>query len=466
MTQMVDLNVTWTREADPGEYFAELAHQRGTFLICYQLSLTTREPLQEAHVTEALTHLYRKVPCLRVYYDERNGTNWFREATHPNIDFKVLPGNDASSVIDCLRTYRYNSTTGPLWCARLMSDVSSHKTSPILPDDSSVSFPHLHQLFLGFHHGIVDGFTVMKICGLTVTLLNDVISGNPINNEQLGEHVSPKQTMELVLARKALIEADPELRKKWVDETKILQEKKSFFNQIYQRPKEIEEKSLHVERELDESTTKRFFNTCRAEGVTVHSAFTALTNEAFIDLLVENGIVQDTYSICNGHLVNMRRYWKGDVSRSLGCHILYPVLLRMDTLRNISDTFWDFARSVHQELQRNIKDGKIIEAEAFRMINNVKIELDLDSLPADGSDYHISNMGDVTALVTEGGDHVKVTRLLRSISIHKMPSSCSHIIHSFRGKFMYVLDYNTRNVSTEIADNFCNKVFSNLLKVI
>ncbi|XP_069937990.1 uncharacterized protein [Cherax quadricarinatus] len=368
-----------------------------------------------------------------------------------------------------LRTYRYNSATGPLWCARLMSDVSccqSILTSAHKTDDRSVFFRHSHQLFVGFHHGIVDGWTAMKICGWTVTLLNDVISGKPVNNDQLGEHVSPKQTMELLLARKALIEDNPKLIKKLTDGTNLQQEMKSFFQLINQMPKEIEERSLHVERELDVSTTKSFIHKCRAERVTVHSAFTALTGAALTDLLTEKGIVQDTYNIRVGHLINMRRYWKGDVSRSLGCHILKPLLQCIDTSRNVLDKFWDFARSVHQELQRNIEDGTIIEEEAFRMINDADIEPDIKSDAPIRTDYDISNMGDVTALVTEGGEHINVTHILRSISIHNTAATCSHIIHTFRGKFIYVLDYNTKYVSTEIAETFCNKIFNNFLKVI
>ncbi|KAK8747369.1 hypothetical protein OTU49_016778, partial [Cherax quadricarinatus] len=372
-------------------------------------------------------------------------------------------------VMDCLRTYRYNSATGPLWCARLVSDVNSCQsiqTSLHKTDDGSAYFPHSHRLFLGFHHGIVDGWTAMRICGLTVTLINDVISGKSINNDQLGEYVSPQQTMELLLARKTLIENDSELKKKWTDEINSQKGRKSFFQLIHQKPMEIEEKSLHLERELDASTTKRFFHKCRAEGITVHSAFTALAGVSLTDLVAEKGIIQDTYNIRIGHLINMRRYWKGDVSRSLGCHILAPLLQRIDTSRNVIDKFWDFARSVHQELQRKIKDGTVIEAQAFYMINYTGTEPDINFDTPVTSDYDISNMGDVTALVTEGGDHIKVTNILRSISIHKLPNTCSHIIHTFRGKFIYVLDYNTRNVSTEIAEDFCNKIFNNLLKVI
>nr|XP_053636076.1 uncharacterized protein LOC128691262 [Cherax quadricarinatus] len=352
---MENFDGTWIREAAPFEYFCEVAHQDGTLLICYRLNLKTREPLQEEHVRQALILLHRKVPCLRVKFQERDGTSWLREATCPNVDFKVVPESNVYSVMERLRTYRYNSATGPLWCARLMSDVSccqSIQTSAHKTDDRSVFFRHSHQLFVGFHHGIVDGWTAMKICGWTVTLLNDVISGKPVNNDQLGEHVSPKQTMELLLARKALIEANPKLIKKLTDGTNLQQEMKSFFQLINQMPKEIEE-------------TKSFIHKCRAERVTVHSAFTALTGAALTDLLTEKGIVQDTYNIRVGHLINMRRYWKGDVSRSLGCHILKPLLQCIDTSRNVLDKFWDFARSVHQELQRNIEDGTIIGEEAF-----------------------------------------------------------------------------------------------------
>ncbi|KAK8736647.1 hypothetical protein OTU49_017435, partial [Cherax quadricarinatus] len=484
--KMPDFDGKWLREASKAEKIFEECHKKGTVLVAYHVNLSTTVPLQEDQVKLALTHLYRKVPCLRVCFGEREGTLWFREATNKNVDFKVLPETEVNEVMACLKSYQYNSDTGPLWCARLVADTSSGQceqttsmvdntstghsgqASPHIPDDNLVSLPHSYHLFLGFHHGIIDGFSAIKICGFTATLLNDVITGKPINDDQLGEFVSCKETMELVLAKKALIKGDPLLMKKWTDEANLRKDKELFFSRIYQKPEGTEENCLALERQLDTTTTRKFLNKCRAERVTVHSAFTALADAALVELLAEKGVVQDTYNIYNYHAVSTRRYWKGDVSKSLGCHVS---IIRMytDTPRNINEIFWDFARSVHQELQSKLTSGTALEEEAFDLL---KSELkDTLKFVADSPtsfvspDYYTTNMGDVTALVTEE-DNVRVTCIMRSVSNRNTMCTCSHIFHTFRGRFLHLLDYNTRFMSTEIAENFCNKIFDNLSKVI
>nr|XP_053645218.1 uncharacterized protein LOC128697505 [Cherax quadricarinatus]XP_053645219.1 uncharacterized protein LOC128697505 [Cherax quadricarinatus] len=482
---MSDFDGKWLREASKVEKIFEECHKRGILLIAYHVSLSTRVPLQEDQVRLALKHLYRKVPCLRVCFGEREGTLWFREATNNNVDFKVLPETEVNEVMACLKSYQYNSDTGPLWCTRLVADTSSGQceqttsmvdnissghsgqASPHIPDDNLVSFPHSYHLFLGFHHSIVDGFSAMKICGFTVTLLNDVITGKPINDDQLGEFVSREETMELVLAKKALIEADPLLMKKLTDEANLRKDKELFFSRIYQIPEGIEVKSLILERQLDTTTTRKFLNKCRAERVTVHSAFTALADAALVELMAEKDAVQDTYNIYNYHSVNMRRYWKGDVSKSLGCHVSV-IFMNTHTPRNINEIFWDFARSVHQELQSKLKSGSALEEEAFDLLKSDSMDT-FEAIADSPSglvlpDYNTTNMGDVTALVTEGTDHIRVTRVIRSISNTVL--ACTHVFHTFRGRFLYLLDYSTRHLSTEIAESFCNKIFDNLLNVI
>nr|XP_053645220.1 uncharacterized protein LOC128697506 [Cherax quadricarinatus] len=482
---MPDFDGKWLREASKAEKMFEECNRSGILLVAYHVNLSITVPLQEDQVKLALTHLYRKVPCLRVCFGEHEGTLWFREATNKNVDFKVLPETEVHRVMACLKSYQYNSDTGPLWCTRLVADTSSGQceqttsmednissghsgqASPHIPDDNLVSFPHSYHLFLGFHHSIVDGFSAIKICGFTATLLNDVITGKPINDDQLGEFVSREETMELVLAKKALIEADPLLMKKWTDEANLRKDKELFFSRIYQIPEGTEVKSLTLERQLDKTTTSRFLKKCRAERVTIHSAFTALADAALVELLAEKGVVQDIYNIYNYHSVSMRRYWKGDVSKSLGCHVSI-MKMYTDTPRNINEIFWDFARSVHQELQSKLTSGMALEEEAFDLLKSDSIDNfeSVSNIPTGFvlPDYNTTNMGDVTALVTEGTDHIRVTRVMRSIS--NTAFACTHVFHTFRGRFLYLLDYSTKHLSTEIAESFCNKIFDNLLNVI
>nr|XP_053641824.1 uncharacterized protein LOC128695346 isoform X2 [Cherax quadricarinatus]XP_053641825.1 uncharacterized protein LOC128695346 isoform X2 [Cherax quadricarinatus]XP_053641826.1 uncharacterized protein LOC128695346 isoform X2 [Cherax quadricarinatus] len=138
-------NDRWIRPAMPLEEWFEMGHTHGTFLACYVLTLGSPLPLDHNHVKQALLHLYRKVPSLRLSLDTRDGVLWFKESAREKIDFEVVTDCDLDSVIASLKTYRYKSSDGPLWCARLLPAAAAtlERRSETLPtaDDPATSIP-------------------------------------------------------------------------------------------------------------------------------------------------------------------------------------------------------------------------------------------------------------------------------------------------------------------------------------
>nr|XP_053641758.1 uncharacterized protein LOC128695274 [Cherax quadricarinatus] len=118
-------NDRWIRAAMPLEEWFEMGHKHGTFLACYVLTLGSPQPLDHNHVKQALLHLYRKVPSLRLSMDTRDGVLWFKECTRETIDFEVVTDCDLDNVVSHLRTYRYNCKLGPMWCARFLPAASA-----------------------------------------------------------------------------------------------------------------------------------------------------------------------------------------------------------------------------------------------------------------------------------------------------------------------------------------------------
>ncbi|XP_042891221.1 uncharacterized protein LOC122265842 [Penaeus japonicus] len=436
----------WLWKATMGEKFFDVGQRYRTFMVSYQLTLATATPLLEDQVTTALSHLYRKTPNLRACYDERDGHTWLREMTQENIDFEMLPETaSAAETLRRLRNNQYDSSHGPLWCAKLRPGPPSEGAAA----ERVQGFPHLYTFFLGFHHGITDGTSTMKICGFLVQLLNDVISGKRVDDvEQLGVFISGERTQKIVDERVAAMKADPELLQKMINESAAHKSPCSILNSTYR-------------------------DACRlTESVTVNTAFAALASVAMTDLLALGGLEQDSYRIRGDHVVSVRRYWDVDASPYLGCHILPPMPISVETPRNVGDKFWDFARSLHKEILSELKAGAVIREEAlknFFMPENVNID-DVFHQPeselANTCDFCVSNMGDVTKLVTEGGDRLQATHVLRSVSIHGVPNNWSHLFHTFRGRFIYVLDYNTGKVTTQMAETFCERIFHHLHNVI
>ncbi|KAK7071262.1 hypothetical protein SK128_016447 [Halocaridina rubra] len=455
----------WLWPATPIEEFSEVGHLRGTFLISYQLTIASAAPLQEGHVQRTLQHLYHKVPSLRTCYGTRDGIVWLREATNKNIDFQVVKPNYCEwDVMNALRSYRYNSETGPLWCARLLP--VNQKVIPGCPIESD--FPHRYHIFLGLHHGIADGMTAMKICGFIVTLLEDVIAGKHISDEeQLGDYVGQEETCSLINEKKVFLEQNPTKKNEAIKEIESYKDAKSVFMETLALATGTKNRTRSVTHFLNPEITHRFIQKCRAEGVTVHSAFTSLANVAIADILNEKGIDQESYKIINNHVINIRRYWTGDTSRSLGCHIVAPMRLYTDVPRNICGYFWDFARRVHDDLQNALNGGVILRNQAIGQLTSTR-RMDPDDFfyPLLPADYCTSNLGDVTSLVTEGGEHIRPLRVLRSVSIHSTNASWSHLFNTFRGRFVHVLDYNNGTVPKELAQSYSDQIFRRLEEVI
>nr|XP_053656278.1 uncharacterized protein LOC128705057 [Cherax quadricarinatus] len=525
-----------------------------------------------------LTVFLRKVPNLRLSFGTRDGVLWFKETTQENIDFEViLKDCDLNSVIARLKTYKYNSSEGPLWCAKflpaaavanvvgesetvaasggtdsgipydgstgrsadtgaatepaaidtaadgprqyrlsilvtrsssksLLGDLGESGGCPVsapvcLPSgsQSTSSTPHgltasslLHDftirtspqalspllaeewspwpctshLALGIHHGVADGFTALKICGFFLQLLNDVIAGTPVDDEQqLGEFVAG-ETFELISARKVAIENNPSLKQmlmgKW--ERKL---RKSELEVLFKVPKGLEDQALHLTSVLDEFTTKLLREKCFTEDVTLHSAFCALATVAFVDLLVEKNIISDKYTVYSKHSTNMRNYWSSDSSLAFGCHMA-PINMCTRIPREVMQDFWSFARSFQRDFHREMENATMLQEAALNELCRSDVQNSREMFlnpPPRQTDYYVSNMGDVTQLV-QGGPHVRPEFVLSTVSINKFNLACAHNLHTFKGCFIHTLDYATRYMTREVATKYCNKIFERLNEVV
>ncbi|XP_064101682.1 uncharacterized protein LOC135212175 isoform X2 [Macrobrachium nipponense] len=279
----------WIREASDFEKLYELSHKRRSFLLVYQLSLSSTQPLQEGHVKKALIHLHRKCPALRVCYGERNGQTWLRYMKKEELDFQLVKDARPEDMRDLLQTNQYNSAEGPLWCARLLSEL-----------------PHISHVFIGIHHGIADGFVSVNVCGGFIRILNDVIDNKSVcDKEQIGHFVPDSETEKQVSAKMSAIQNNLTLKQDLISRV----EDKGIGMPLLLKvepPPEGEDKTCNITHVLDKATTKQFIDKYRAEGVSFHSGFAALANVASVSFLAENQYIEDVYRMCNGHLINLR----------------------------------------------------------------------------------------------------------------------------------------------------------------
>ncbi|XP_068210053.1 uncharacterized protein [Palaemon carinicauda] len=449
----------WIRKASNFEKEVESYHLKEEYLlIWYQLDLSSAKPLREEHVRQALAHLYRKVSNLNVCYGTRGEDVWFRKATNSEIDFEIFRGLTLEEVRDSLRKYSYKSETGPLFCARLLFD-SADTAKDI--NDLEPSFPFKSHIIFGLHHGMTDGTSNMNIMGFFISLLNDVIANRPINDEEpLGHFASDEETMKLIMEQKVVLEGNPNLKAK-IEEDLLFQNGHSpLIVKSFPRS-EKKKRTSSIIRVLDREVTSKFIQRCKLEKVTVGSGFTAIVNMAIVDVLVEYGVIEDSYMIENFHIINIRRYWKRRTSVPLGLHMGYPLMLFSDTPRNVRDHLWDYAKTLGESLKEKVISGRILADKAYAMFFPKELPHS-DHIPCD---YLTSNMGDVTRLVTEGGEHVRITNIVRGSSFHSIPYPVLINSHTFRGIFTIIFDYNEGLLMPEVAEKLCSQIVKCLREV-
>ncbi|XP_068214292.1 uncharacterized protein [Palaemon carinicauda] len=461
---MESKSVEWIREASDIEKLYELSHKRKSFLLAYQLSLSSLQPLEEEHVRKAVIHLHRKCPALRVCYGERNGQTWLRYMRKEELDFQVVKDAKPDEMRDLLQSYQYNSEEGPLWCTRLLI---TEMDDPLALDEE---LPYTSYLFIGIHHGICDGFTMMKVCGAFVRILNDVIDNKPVcDKDQIGYFVQNPETEKFVSAKMSALQMDPSLMQEIVSNADDKGIGIPMLIKV-QPPPEGEDKTCNLTHVLDKDTTSRFIDKCKAEGVTCNSGFSALVNVAIASSLVENQYIEDCYRMCSGHLINLRRYWTADRTESLGCHILAPLNLWAQVPRDFSIKFWDFARTLHRDLLHHIKIESVFTRGAYSKLTNSEGP-DFDDTFCSSNpmqlDCTFSNLGDVTHFFHGAGCHVKPYFLGRHISLHHTKiQSFTYFLHTLRDRLIVSIMYNMEYTTKAGAQKHCDQIFSIMEKVL
>ncbi|XP_064108558.1 uncharacterized protein LOC135216963 [Macrobrachium nipponense] len=460
------VNCKWLRKATEAECEMEEVYLRGHRL-WYQLDLSSLKPLQDDHVRRALGHLYKKAPNLAVTFAKREGELWAKRTTSGAIDFQVVKHETLEEVRSSLHRYNFNDKIAPTLCARLLEDKTTNAAGV---NELEPSFPYKYHLVFGIRHSVVDGTSTMTLMGYFIKLLNDVISGASVDNGvPLGRFLSNEETLKLILEKKKEIEGEAQLLQQLQDEFQYKKEIKPLVLKLSKEP-QFSKRTATIFTVLNQTTTRSFIAKCHSENVTINSMMTALINRAIVELFVEEDILQDCYKIQTFHAVNLRRYWSStEVSETLGCHIGFPLIVNAETPRDLQSCFWEYAKNLHARFKEDLASGKILQNEAYKMMQLSKDESHdgHTHVPNDyAGDYVTSSMGDVTRLVTTGGDNVRITNVLRSTSIHGTEFPLLFNYHTFRNRLTLGFDYNTDVLDTDTAGRIQSKIIMHLKELI
>ncbi|KAG0710760.1 hypothetical protein GWK47_022133 [Chionoecetes opilio] len=455
-----DSSFVWLRPATDLEDFMDCANKKGLFVTVYGLTLRCGVPLTDTHIKEALQHTFRKVPSLRTCFRKRGDTLWACDMNHEELDFQVTEMKELAPAVESLLHLCFPTTEGPLWCARLLpADAPGRCSRPQLAD----ALPYSRTLLLANHHGIADGTTNMVVTDTFLCVLDNVVTGEPIDDAiQHGKLVAGEESKAILTARVEELMRDEAHFQQLQEDLKKRKIKKKLIPRANPRARDPDFKCQIVLRDLDKETTQRFIKKCKKEGVTVNSGLVAVCDAGIVDFVKDGGLEQDFYSIRGMHTVSMRRYWLGDTSKTLGVHMM-PLEIAVSTPTEWRDNFWEYARSVHKVFSQGLQEKDAVMFMASMMGKSTE-EDNFAERPPPECDYGAANMGNIDRLIPTEGQQVRLIHLVRFTSCWNAPMHC--LFHTLRGCFMYSLTYANDIMTREDAEKLVDKTFDILIAVM
>ncbi|XP_076034605.1 uncharacterized protein LOC143021190 [Oratosquilla oratoria] len=456
----------WVRPLGQAERFMTDAHDFGCMTTVYALWLDARQPVSFHVIKYAATLVQRKMPHLRMVLGIKDDDLWWRELTNEIVDVEEMETDDVIQTFESLLRRRYRMMEGPLWFVRLVKVKEEDDIR-----DSNHNLKYRYVVIFGFHHNVSDGTTNMKFCNIFLSVLNRLMQGKEVDMKEEGTFAPPIHDE---IARK--------IASKWWLLNVFLRRLfrgiicygsyVSNITRIFPLPAHKEASTNVLHHELDELTTQRLLKRCKMENVTLNSAFTAAANLSLFRMALDQGSKLSSTSFDSVHAINMRRYWpKEKQPNTYGCHISMLDIEVPTTVEDF-DNFWEYARRVHGNFlhvitksQRALKLMPI--SQKLRLIIVFNSWLASLGLPSTNDNHYCTtNMGDLSNTFPGTGEEVEVSKVLRSVSCHLMPTLCQHTLQTFRGKFCYSLDYYTQKFEPETAVTYAKTILDMLTHVI
>lgn len=402
-----------------------------------------------------------------MHLDYRHGDVWWREMAREVVDVEEITSENVEETVQELLRRRYRMQEGPLWFTRFVNlgDDDQYER------DSNFNLKYKYVCIFGFHHNVSDGSTNMKFCQVFLKVLNDLFQGNSVDLCQEGTFAMPIHDRLGEEAGSIWFYMGIFLRRFY---TILLTFGHPVWNftSYYRMPFRQDAGTHLLQRELDKVTTQNLLKRCKMEGVTLNSAFTAAANLALYKMMLAKNKTVGQTNVCSQQAINMRRYWPREQrDNAFGCHISL-LDLSFPTREEDLSAFWEYTRGVHHLLTYNLTETKRalkLQPMSVRLGIIIRHNALLGKLGLPSSNdnhYTVTNMGNLSTTFPGSGPEVEVTKVLRTVSCHFMPTLCQHTLQTFRGCLLYSLDYYTQKLSRETASQYASIIMKVLASSI
>ncbi|KAF0287836.1 hypothetical protein FJT64_013762 [Amphibalanus amphitrite] len=298
---------------------------------------------------------HSRIQNLRLCIREAYGRRYFAEMHRPRVLFTVREADDWMQEYESQLQAVFDTAHGPLWSASLLTlpgvnNANSESHDANEPGREPRPYPFVAMLVLTFCHAISDGSSNAVFCNQFLDVLNKVVDKAEIPE------------VPQIMLREPLEDMPLGKEKQYTPSDVV-----SLASHLWD-PGEIRMRtySLVLSAEQTRSVTDR----CKAEGVTVHAAFTVAASLALHELIrPADSHELSQLRVRSGHVVNFRRFLQKQHQDAYGCYM-------------------GFFEASHTK-----------------------------EMPHVSHYFGTSNMGNLDRLFDATGKHVEVTQLVRTTNI-------------------------------------------------
>ena len=406
-----------------------------------------------------------RIQNLRLCIREAYGRRYFAEMRSPRVLFTVRDADDWMQEYESQLQAVFDTAHGPLWSASLLTlpgvnNANSEPHDANLPDHEPQPYPFVAMLVLTFCHAISDGSSNAVFCNQFLDVLNKVVDGAEIPTVPEIKLREPLENMPLA-AEKQYTAAD--LTSLVAHLWDLVFAPKNHYLAAFPPPtgcKEIRMRTHSLVLSTDE--TRRVMARCKAEGVTVHAAFTVAASLALHELIRKRRPELAHLKVRSGHVVNFRRFLQRQHQDAYGCYMGFfeaSVPAGPDGRRR----FWELARDTVKSMKHRLDSE--MQPVTYNRLMQTFISTDYwvhrqhtKEMPHVSHYFGTSNMGNLDRLFDATGKHVEVTQLVRTTNIgHDLGMVFAHMFHTLRGRLMYNLDYLVAAIAEPQAREYAEK---------
>nr|UPI41564.1 AT2 [Erythropodium caribaeorum] len=468
---------TLKRLMEPTEDCLEELHQLGAGNVATVLRLCSKISLSTDHVNEALEHLLRKHPLLRVAIAreacDSSSKRFFQEVC---VDVtKVLTRNEKSAnhwkqVFEESCGVVFDTTTGPLWSATWLQECFDYNSNT-----------YNNTFIFICHHAIVDGTSALNIAKHFTDSLNFIAEGNDefdYNSYPLtpGLHTLLARDLDWKTWQKCLM--IPSILKLCLRLFLPLQARFSSqdlflsnFPPVSLKFPEVESRTRVILMRFSEEEVGQLVNCARQNNSTVSGALSVACHIALVKMVQDGDQLGKEIDIAWKCAVNCRRTIESGLNENyLGCFV--SAFYHKLKVSSNQENFWKLAAKTSAEIKNSVTKGEhlkflwigpLIEAKDAAKAT-LFTELHLKSGTSEVCNT-ISNIGrydwpecsDITYRVDEA---------FFLSSTHLLKSTFNHFITTTRGKLFWAACYNSHVVMETTAERYLEETRNILIDAI